>query len=145
MVKPNIDPSSIIEIYNNENKYLMGSSLMFLIPGVHGVIKRKYLLSSVLLIGPFISYKYWSNPQNNVWRTADMVCANIGMGLFIGNTAWNIPNYNSQLSILSCYLLGSGGYIYASKLHLSRKTNWYLFHLSMHAFMWMGHSLNIYF
>ena len=132
-----------IEIYNNENRYLMGTSLLFLIPGVHGVVRKKYLLSSVLFVGPFISYTYWSNPRNNTWRTADMICANLGMGLFIGNSTWNIQSSISRVAIYSCYLFGTSGYIYGSRLHAFRNRHWYLFHMSMHAFMWLGHSLNI--
>lgn len=77
-------------MFENENNYLMKSSLLFLIPGIYGISKKKYLLSSVLIIGPIISYRFWSKPKYDIWRTADIICANIDMGLFIGNAALNI-------------------------------------------------------
>lgn len=134
---------SDIEIYNGENVYLMRSSLFFLLPGVHAIYRKKYLLSSILLIGPLVSYKYWSNPRNNIWRTADMICANIGMGLFIGNSAWNIHVPFYKYSIGSFYLSGGMCYMYGAHLHNQRNKMWYVYHGAMHAMMWLGHSLNV--
>ena len=135
--------SNDIEIYNDENKYLMRSSLFFLLPGIHGIYRKKYMLSSVLLFGPLVSYKYWSKPRNDIWRNADMICANLGMGLFIGNTAWNIhvPAYKYVIS--SFYLTGGLCYLYGTHQHKQRNKLWYLYHGAMHAMMWLGHSLNI--
>lgn len=70
-------PPGDIEIYNGENRYLMGSSLLFLLPGTHAFYRQKYMLSSILLVGPLVSYKYWSKPRNNIWRTADMACNDV--------------------------------------------------------------------
>ena len=132
-----------IEIYNGENTYLMGSSLLFLLPGMHAIYRKKYMLSSILLVGPLVSYKYWSNPRNNMWRTADMICANFGMGLFIGNSAWNIHVPVYKYVIGSCYLTGGMCYIYGTHQHERRNKYWYLYHGAMHAMMWIGHSLNV--
>jgi hypothetical protein len=139
----NNTPDSDVEIYNHENRYLMRSSLFFLIPGVHALFRQKYTLSSILLIGPFVSYKYWSRPRNDVWRTADMICANMGMGLFIGNAAWNIqvPIYKYMIS--SFYGIGGISYIYGSYEHEQRNKNWFIYHLMMHTMMWLGHAMSI--
>ena len=142
MEDDNNTPSDI-EIYNGENKYLMGSSLLYLIPGMHAVYRTKYLLSSILMVGPLVSYKYWSNPCNNMWRTADIICANIGMGLFIGNTAWNIQVPFYKYTIGSLYATGATCYIYGTLIHKQRNKSWYLYHGAMHAMMWLGHSLNV--
>ena len=92
-----------IEIFNNENKNLMISSLFYLIPGIHAYSKKQYLLSSSLFIGSTIAYKFWSKPRYDFWRTADIISANMAMGLFIGNMSWNIniPIYLKSL----CYTI----------------------------------------
>uniref|UniRef100_A0A6C0J2S0 Uncharacterized protein n=1 Tax=viral metagenome TaxID=1070528 RepID=A0A6C0J2S0_9ZZZZ len=132
-----------IEMYNGENTYLMGSSLLYLVPCTHAFYRQKYLLSSILFVGPLVSYKYWSKPRNNIWRTAYMICANLGMGLFIGNTAWNIHVPIYKYAIGTFYVAGATCYTYGSILHSERYKRWYWYHTAMHALMWLGHSLNI--
>ena len=138
------DDNKAIEIYNGENNYLMTSSLCFLIPGMHALYKKQYLLSSTLLIGPIVSYKYWSNPRYNIWRTYDMICANVGMGLFIGNVTWNIKPPIYRFIIPSFYMAGASSYIIAGIEQKKKKKKWYMYHGAMHLFMWLGHSLSVY-
>ena len=138
------DEGKALEIYNGENEYLMTSSLFFLIPGMHALYKKQYLLSSTLLIGPIISYKFWSNPRNNIWRTSDMIAANMGMGLFIGNWAWNVKPSIYRLMIPSFYITGTSSYILGNIEHKKKNKNWYMYHGAMHLFMWLGHSLSVY-
>ena len=138
------DDNKAIEIYNGENNYLMTSSLCFLIPGMHALYKKQYLLSSTLLIGPIVSYKYWSNPRYNIWRTYDMICANVGMGLFIGNVTWNIKPPIYRFIIPSFYMAGASSYIIAGIEHKKKKKKWDMYHGAMHLFMWLGHSLSVY-
>ena len=137
------DEGKALEIYNGENEYLMTSSLFFLIPGMHALYKKQYLLSSTLLIGPIISYKFWSNPRNNIWRTSDIICANTGMGLFIVNMAWNVKPSLYRFLIPAFYITGASSYILASIEHKKRNKNWYIYHSAMHLFMWLGHSLSV--
>ena len=137
------DDGKALEIYNGRNNYLMTSSLCFLIPGMHALYKQQYLLSSTLLIGPIVSYKYWSNPRCNIWRTYDMICANIGMGLFIGNVMWNIKPPIYRFIIPSFYMTGTSSYIIASIEYKKRNQKWYMYHGAMHLFMWLGHSLSV--
>ena len=78
-----------------------------------------------------------------MWRTADIICANIGMGLFIGNTAWNIQVPFYKYTIGSLYATGATCYVYGTLIHKQRNKSWYLYHGAMHAMMWLGHSLNV--
>ena len=137
------DDDKSLEIYNGKNNYLMTSSLCFLIPGMHALYKQQYLLSSTLLIGPIVSYKYWSNPCSNIWRTYDMICANIGMGLFIGNVMWYVKPPLYRFIIPSFYMTGASSFIVASNEYKKRNHNWYMYHGAMHLFMWLGHSLSV--
>ena len=132
-----------IEIFENENNYLMKSSLLFLIPGIYGISKKKYLLSSVLIIGPIISYRFWSKPKYDIWRTADIICANIGMCLFIGNAALNIKKPTIKYIIYYNYLCGTGFFLNAINEYKKKNKYWYIDHLSMHIAMLIGHSINI--
>ena len=73
----------------------------------------------------------------------DMICANIGMGLFIGNSAWNIHVPMYKYLINSCYLTGGVCYMYGSHQHEKRNQYWFLYHGAIHAMMWIGHFLNV--
>tara|TARA_B100002019_G_scaffold231542_1_gene205217 strand:- start:50 stop:496 length:447 start_codon:yes stop_codon:yes gene_type:complete len=137
------DNNNEIELFNNENKSLMVSSLFYLIPGIHAYSKKQYLLSSSLFIGSIISYKFWSKPRYDIWRTADIISANTAMGLFIGNMAWNINIPNYKYIISSLYFTGGSCYAYAIDQYNKKNKKWYIYHLSLHIFMWLGHSLNI--
>jgi hypothetical protein len=72
-----------------------------------------------------------------------MICANIGMGLFMGNSAWNIKQPNYKYAIYSLYSFGGLFYALGSREHENRNQHWFLYHGAMHAMMWLGHSLSV--
>tara|TARA_B100000424_G_C22935096_1_gene497553 strand:+ start:944 stop:1381 length:438 start_codon:yes stop_codon:yes gene_type:complete len=135
--------SDEIEIFNNENKKLMASSLFYLIPAIHAYSKKQYVLSSSIFLGSFISYKFWSKPRYDIWRTTDIISANMVMGLFIGNMSWNVKLPLYKYIISSLYLLGGSSYACAINEYNKKNKYWYIYHQSLHIFMWLGHSLNI--
>ena len=72
-----------------------------------------------------------------------MICANIGMGLFIGNVMWNVKPPLYRFIIPSFYMTGASSFIVASNEYKKRNHNWYMYHGAMHLFMWLGHSLSV--
>ena len=135
-------PKKVV-IFEDENKYMMRSSLFFIAPGLYALYKKQTLFGAMLMTGPLISYKFWSQPRYDHWRTLDIVGVNFAMGMFCANTAWRIQTRGYKYTIPVIYLLGGLSYVKGIQEHEKKNKFWYYYHLGMHGMMWLGHSLNV--
>jgi hypothetical protein len=134
-----------VEIFNGENKYIIGSGTLFLIPAIYAARKKQYLLSTTLFIGPTVSSLFWVKPRMDFWRLLDIIYANTVMGIFIANTAWRIPHHlwEWKIAIPSIYSAGAILFGKACIEHHKRNKNWFFYHIGFHLLMLTGHSANV--
>ena len=84
-------------------------------------------------IASIISCKYWSNPLNKAWHTADIIASRIA-GFW---WAINAILYNTKDNVMHLYLLFASicCYLTSKKLDELNYSKWYYFHFLFHIFI----------
>lgn len=132
-----------IVMYNGENKYFVGSSLMFMIPGFYGLYHKEYYLAPSLIIGSLISINYWRDPKFGLRRNMDYMYVNSIVPYYIMHI-FLIPSLSSQALLSSLYTSGALLFKKAYNEYQKKNKYWYMYHLGMHSVFYAGHSLLLY-
>jgi hypothetical protein len=129
-----------ISMYDGENKYFVGSSLLFMIPGFYGLYHKEYYLAPSIIAGSLISMNYWRDPKLGLRRNMDFFYVN-GIAPYYIMHIFLIPSLTSQLLLSSLY--GTGAMLFRKAYNEYHKKNrfWYIYHLAMHSMIYTGHSL----
>ena len=76
-----INPTRCVA-HHTQAKWIIFSSLMFLIPSFMAYMKNQYLMSIVLFLLTIMSINHWRNPTYSWRRIADHVLAKISFIIF---------------------------------------------------------------
>lgn len=118
-------------MFNGENKYLIVSSLLFLIPGLYGIHNKEYILSCIFIVGSLISINYWRDPQLGFRRNLDLYYVRFSSIYYIISILL-LSSFFHQVLIASAF--GMGVILFKKSCDEYRKKNafWYSYHLSFH-------------
>jgi hypothetical protein len=134
-----------VNMYNDENKYMMRSSLLFLVPGCYGVYCKEYTCSPLMILGSLISLNYWRKPCKGFRRNLDLYFVRSCVGIFGYKIFTSIKNYQNMFCVLGTYGLGKLCYFKACNEYYKKNKSWYKYHVSFHGFCSIGHSLILYY
>lgn len=116
-------------------KWLVLSSLFFLIPATFAFINNLYTHSILLLFTSLISANYWRKATYSIRRNIDLVFAKISFIVFVSHgfiyvrtIYYVISGYIGLLVLLYCYYL-------SCKLLELNNNNWYKYHFIFHFIM----------
>tara|TARA_Y100000591_G_C21495653_1_gene527374 strand:+ start:193 stop:609 length:417 start_codon:yes stop_codon:yes gene_type:complete len=121
--------------YYNEEKYLLHSSSLLLVPSLFGFAKGNVRLSCLNIASCFISKMFWNNPVYDWRRYLDIYYQTfLCCGLFaLGNY-----NFVSTPYMIAGNLFFSNGlyFFYRSSSEYKKKNRlWYIYHSIFHASM----------
>jgi hypothetical protein len=114
------------------SKWLVLSSLFFLIPSIYAYVNNLYYFSILSLFTSLISANYWRNPIHSWRRNMDLVFSKLSFIIYLPNgiiyvsyTPYLITGYFGLVILLySFYLSG--------KLYQLQNNNWYKYHMLFH-------------
>jgi len=117
-------------------KYLVLSSLFFLIPAIYAYKNKLYGYSILLLFTSLISANYWRRATYSWWRDIDLLFAKISFITFVSNgimyvryIPFIIIGYPCLIILVYCFYL-------SNKLSkLKNNDNWYKYHMLFHFIM----------
>ena len=115
-----------------QTKWLVASSLTFLVPGIYGIKHKLYAPSALLIVTSFVSANYWKNARVSWRRTADLILSKITFGVF----AFYGVRYGRHVPTLvagySGFVIISYCYYMSSQSHKQKKTYWWRYHVAFH-------------
>jgi hypothetical protein len=120
-------------------KWLVATSLGFMIPAIYGYINQSPGLSGVLVVTSLVSANYWRNAITGSFRyKADLIVAKIAYGIFFINghkyiryMPYMITGYIGIISTGYCYYM-------SGKLSSANDPNWYKYHIAFHLLLIYG-------
>lgn len=123
--------SDKIEMYNDENKYIMISSNSLSISCLYALFKKNYILSSIFGLQYFVANKYWKNPTH-IMRKVDVIVQRTCLIYHYIHCNSNYENFNrnmasNMLSLISIYFYRKGCQEYDNK-----SVSWYKYHMLFH-------------
>lgn len=118
-------------------RWLVLSSLSFLVPSVYAYTLG-INLCSVLLVGTtFFSVNYWRNAEKGWRRDADLIYAKLSFYTFVllgiiyvQDISYIIPGYCGLFALVYCYQMSR--YTHETK---GENSEWYLYHMLFHLIM----------
>ena len=117
-------------------KYIVFSSLFFMVPAVYAYTKSLYLYTAMLSSTSLMSINYWKKATFSWRRTLDVINAHTMIAIF-GYNGLVIKN-NIYIKVFSFTIFGSAIYLYtlSDKYRLVKyiKPTWYRYHMTFHAF-----------
>jgi hypothetical protein len=118
-----------------DTKWLVLSSLFFIIPATYAYINKLYFYCILLYFTSLISVNYWRKATYSWRRNVDLIFAKISFVIFVSNGIlyvkrlhYVIPGYTGLIILLYCYYL-------SGKLLELKKDNWYKYHFAFHFIM----------
>ena len=69
----------------NESKYIVVSSILFMVPSIHCYMHELYKLGVLLTLTSGFSVNYWMNATLSWRRTLDCICAKVAYCVFVWN------------------------------------------------------------
>ena len=126
-------------MFNNENKYMMKSSLLFLLPGLYGLKRKEYTCSSLMILGSLISLNYWRDPKPGFRRNLDLYFVRFCVPTFGYNILYSIDTWYNIFLISGIYGIGKLFFFKASYEYYKKNRFWYIYHLGFHSFCFFGH------
>ena len=117
-------------------RWLVATSLGFMIPAIYGYINQVYFLSSVLVVTSLVSANHWRLAIMGSFRhKADLIVAKIAFSIFMINgilyvryIPYVITGYSGLGSIVYCYYM-------SGKLTSANDPNWNKYHIGFH--LWL--------
>jgi hypothetical protein len=121
--------------YWKHTKWLVLSSLFFIIPSFYAFIHNLYAYFILLFFTSLISANYWRKATYSWRRNMDLIFAKFSFVVFVSNGIFYvrtlhyvIPGYTGLLVLLYCYYL-------SGKLLELKNNNWYKYHFIFHFIM----------
>lgn len=120
-------------------KWLVATSLGFMIPAIYGYINQVYFLSGVLGITSIVSANHWRFAiTGSIRHKSDLIVAKIAYGIFFINghmciryIPYMITGYIGIISTGYCYYM-------SGKLSSMNDPNWYKYHIAFHLWLIYG-------
>jgi hypothetical protein len=113
-------------------KWLLFSSLFFLVPATYAFLSELYLHSLIIFFTSVISANYWRKATYSWRRDLDLLFSKfcfvvfVSIGIFIGwNTRFFIPGCIGLFIMIYSYHV-------SSRLSDSKDESWYKYHLIFH-------------
>lgn len=113
-------------------RWLVVSSLFFLIPALYAYYNKLYLYSGILCMSSCISANFWRKATYSFRRNADLFFSKITFAIFVVNgfvhvrrVSYICTGYPGLILLLYCYYL-------SAKLIKQQNSNWYLYHMAFH-------------
>ena len=127
-----IDPERYVAHWR-QTKWVVGSSLFLIIPGIYGYLNNEYYLSTVSIASSLCSINFWRNATYSWRRSIDHIVAKIN---FVAFTAANLKFLTQSPFIYkgwSGYGAGCICYIMSNK-YGDVETNelWWKYHMLFH-------------
>jgi len=118
----------------DQSKWLVISSLFFILPSLYAFYNQKYFHFILLVITSLISANYWRKACISWRRDLDLVFSKISFVVFLSNGVMYIQYRHFWISI-SCFLgltLLVYFYYLSGKLFDEKNENWYKYHFLFH-------------
>ena len=119
---------------NDETKYLMYTSLLFLMPSIYGFMHNQLFYAILAFITSIISTNFWRKATYSYRRTCDLIMARISSLIFLScGTYYTIQNgYNPLMFtwfitvflLFFCY--------YKSRTCYNNTQKWHNYHIIFH-------------
>jgi hypothetical protein len=117
-------------------RWLVATSLGFMIPALYAYMNQVYFLSGVLVITSLVSANHWRfATTGSIRHKADLIVAKIAYGIFFINghmfiryIPYMITGYIGIISTGYCYYM-------SGKLSSSNDPNWNKYHIAFH--LWL--------
>ena len=114
----------------NHTKWLVLSSMFFMVPSVYAFSNKLYSLGFLLNCTSLISANYWRKATYSWRRNLDLVFSKIAFVVFVSNGVFYIrtinyivPSYAGLVALSYCYYLS--GKLYPNN-------DWYKYHFAFH-------------
>ena len=124
-----IDPTRYVAPYR-QTRWLVGSSLFFLVPSIYGYQKEQYFLAIISLLTTSCSVNFWRDASYSYRRRADYIMAKVAFAIYMINgvpyVTWLpfvVTGYGALFMIIYCY--------YMSNKH-SDSELWWKYHMMFH-------------
>lgn len=123
-----------------ESRYLVISSLSFLVPCIYSYVHHLYFYSFVLLATSLVSANYWRDAASSYRRDMDMVVSKVATAIFVcSGLYYYYRSYETALLpdstvassvVVTCIMM----YAYYRSLvsHTKGDNRWYRYHLLFH-------------
>ena len=124
-----IDPTRYVAPYR-QTRWLVGSSLFFLVPSIYGYQKEQYFLAIISLLTTSCSINFWRDATYSYRRSADVIMAKISFTIYTVNgiiyVTWLpfvVTGYGALFALIYCY--------YMSNKHGDTDL-WWKYHMMFH-------------
>jgi hypothetical protein len=113
----------------NETRWIVLSSLFFIIPSIYAFYNKIYFLSLISLLTTIISANYWREATYSWRRDIDIIFAKISFVIYFINGIYYVKLYIRYYPgiILLLYF-----YYLSNKLFLEKNNNWWKYHMVFH-------------
>ena len=120
--------------FNYSTVYICFSSILFLIPGVYGILTKQYTHGFLSVITSFVSVVYWIKPISG-WRlTVDKSLARLSFIYYMSTGVYcskSVYQYEVMLAVpLTAGIIGA--YLLSCILFENKNENWVYFHVLFH-------------
>ena len=124
------------------SKYLVASSLLFLIPSYYAYHKNVYSIATALCITSLLSINHWRNAYYSTRRIMDVYWSRIASIVFICHSFYYVPIFIivNNVGIMAWFYYQSW-YQYT----LDPLGNWYIYHMIFHAIGSINQCIIIYY
>jgi hypothetical protein len=120
-------------------KWLVATSLGFMIPAIYGYINQAHFLSGVLGITSLVSANYWRNAiTGSIRYKTDLIVAKIAYGIFLMNGHVCIRYIPYMITFYISIIITGYCYYMSGKLLSMNDLNWYKYHIAFH--LWLIYS-----
>lgn len=124
-----IDPTRYVAPYR-QTRWLVLSSLFFLVPSIYGYRRNKYLLANTALITSLCSVNFWRDATYCYRRSADLIIGKIAFIIYMVQgvkyvtwTPFVVTGYTALAGLIYCY--------YMSNKHADSEL-WWKYHMMFH-------------
>ena len=114
-------------------KWLVATSLGFMIPAFYAYQNQVYFLSGVLVVTSLVSANYWRFAiPNSLRHKADMVVAKIAFSIFFINGYIHVRYIPYRITLYSGVVCIGYCYYMSGKLSSMNDANWNKYHIAFH-------------
>ena len=127
--------SSITILQQSKSRYLVLSSLCFLIPGIYCLFNKLYLYAGLIFITSLVSANYWREATYSWRRNADLLVSKISFTVFLFTGLFQLRTMTPVMQMTALFLVLPilvFSYHMSCKLYASQKDHWYVYHMAFH-------------
>ena len=115
-----------------QSKYLVGTSLLFLIPASYAYISHMPYITTITTITSLVSANFWRHANYSIRRDCDLIVSKCAMAVMCYNSAMYVTTLNVAATSYPCLGLLTYTYYKSHQLYNVKKENWLTYHMATH-------------